>query len=149
VSCSRGGSCRETSVGATGAHQDNFGKLKGKQLPMFDEALAALLTALRMRGLLESTAVSVTGEFGRTPKINKKSGRDHSPRAMLMLLAGGSIRGGQVIGASNDKGSEASGTSTRYKFGLQSIGLILRVSPDQTISRQKQVFTCFLESAAI
>lgn len=55
--------------------------------------------------MLESTAVMVTGEFGRTPKINTRStegGRDHYPRCMFMLMAGGGVRGGQVIGESDD-----------------------------------------------
>jgi len=62
-----------------------------------------LFTTLEQKGLLESTAVFVTGEFGRTPKINNRAGRDHFPRAMCCLLAGGGIKGGQVIGASDDK----------------------------------------------
>ena len=66
--------------------------------------LAGLLTALDQKGLLETTAVMVSGEFGRTPKINKTAGRDHYPRAMFVLLGGGGIKGGQVIGASDEKG---------------------------------------------
>ncbi|HXT60553.1 MAG TPA: DUF1501 domain-containing protein, partial [Pirellulales bacterium] len=53
--------------------------------------------------MLETTTVFVTGEFGRTPKINKTAGRDHWPRAMFCLIGGGGIRGGQVIGASDEK----------------------------------------------
>jgi uncharacterized protein (DUF1501 family) len=56
---------------------------------------------------LDSTAIMMTGEFGRTPKINPiRNGRDHYPRAMFMMMAGGGIRGGQVIGATDDKGME-------------------------------------------
>ena len=55
-----------------------------------------------MKGLLETTTVFVTGEFGRTPKINTtRNGRDHYPRCMFMLMAGGGITNGQVIGKSN------------------------------------------------
>ncbi len=57
-----------------------------------------------MKGLLDSTVVFVTGEFGRTPKISQRGGRDHYPRAMFCLLAGGGIKGGQVVGASDAKG---------------------------------------------
>lgn len=98
------------TFGGWDTHKDNFGNLKKKQLPVLDEGLAGLLTGLQAKGLLDSTAVYVTGEFGRTPKINKDTGRDHYPRAMFMLLAGGSIRGGQVIGASDEKGTEPAGT---------------------------------------
>jgi uncharacterized protein (DUF1501 family) len=78
--------------------------LKTKLLPPLDAGLSGLLGALDAKGLLESTSVFVTGEFGRTPKINDRSaegGRDHYPRAMFCLLAGGGMRGGQVIGASD------------------------------------------------
>ncbi len=85
-------------------HSNNFKKAKESLLPQFDQGLSALLEHLEKRGLLESTAVLVTGEFGRTPKINAKAGRDHWPRAFCVLMAGGGIRGGQVLGASDDKG---------------------------------------------
>ena len=68
--------------------------------------MSALLNGLEQKGLLASTAVFVTGEFGRTPKINDRTaegGRDHYPRCMFMLMAGGGVRGGQVIGRSDDK----------------------------------------------
>ena len=91
--------------GGWDTHNDGFTNLKNKQLPPLDQGLAALLNGLAERGLLESTAVYVTGEFGRTPKINtQRVGRDHYPRAMFMLMAGGGIKGGRVIGASDDKG---------------------------------------------
>jgi hypothetical protein len=94
------------SLGGWDTHTDNFTKLKTKQLPVFDQGLAALFNGLAAKGLLETTAVFVTGEFGRTPKINSRSsegGRDHYPRCMFMLLGGGGIRGGQVLGQSDDK----------------------------------------------
>lgn len=79
-------------------------RVKGRAREL-DEGLAGLLATLAERGLLDSTAVCVTGEFGRTPKINKNAGRDHWPRAMSVLMAGGGIRGGQVIGASDAEGA--------------------------------------------
>ncbi|MEC8475670.1 MAG: DUF1501 domain-containing protein [Planctomycetota bacterium] len=91
-------------LGGWDTHQDNFSKLKNNNLPKLDVGLSGLLSGLDQRGLLESTAVFVTGEFGRTPKINQRSaegGRDHYPRCMFMLMAGGGVRGGQVIGESD------------------------------------------------
>ncbi|KAA5544581.1 DUF1501 domain-containing protein [Roseiconus nitratireducens] len=95
-------------LGGWDTHTDNFTKLKTNNLPKLDFGLSGLLTGLEQRGLLESTAVFVTGEFGRTPKINSRSaegGRDHYPRCMFMLMAGGNVRGGQVIGESDDTAS--------------------------------------------
>jgi hypothetical protein len=92
------------SNGGWDTHQDNWNRLKTRLLPELDAGLSALFTHLEQRGLLESTSVFVTGEFGRTPKINARVGRDHWPRAMFCLLAGGGMKGGQVIGASDDKG---------------------------------------------
>jgi hypothetical protein len=91
--------------GGWDTHNDNWTKLKTKQLPPLDAGLSALLIGLEQKGLLESTAVYVTGEFGRTPKINnERGGRDHYARAMFMLMAGGGVKGGQVLGATDDKG---------------------------------------------
>lgn len=95
------------STGGWDTHQNNWDRLKTALLPGFDEGLAALFAGLEQKGLLESTAVFVTGEFGRTPKINTtRGGRDHYPRCMTMLMAGGGISGGRVLGASNDKATE-------------------------------------------
>lgn len=91
-------------LGGWDTHQDNFTKLSTELLPKLDVGLSALLNGLEQRGLLESTAVLTTGEFGRTPKINDRSaegGRDHYPRCMFMLMAGGGVKGGQVIGESD------------------------------------------------
>ncbi len=92
------------STGGWDTHRDGWNNLKTRLLPPLDQGLAALFKGLEMKGLLEETAVLVTGEFGRTPKINnERVGRDHYPRAMFMLMAGGGIAGGRVIGASDDK----------------------------------------------
>ncbi|HEY2146424.1 MAG TPA: DUF1501 domain-containing protein, partial [Pirellulales bacterium] len=64
-------------------HGDNFRALKNNKLPQLDDGLSALFATLAERGLLESTSVFVTGEFGRTPKVNPRAGRDHWPRAMF------------------------------------------------------------------
>ena len=87
-------------------HQNNFDELAGRLLPPLDQALSALLARLQDRGLLDSTSVLVTGEFGRTPKVNGRGGRDHWARAMCSLMAGGDVRGGQVLGRTNDKAEE-------------------------------------------
>jgi Protein of unknown function (DUF1501) len=96
------------SLGGWDTHTDNFSRLSTKLLPQLDAGLSSLYTGLAQRGLLETTAVMTTGEFGRTPKINDRSaegGRDHYPRCMFMLMAGGGMRGGQVIGESDDTAS--------------------------------------------
>jgi uncharacterized protein (DUF1501 family) len=76
------------------------------QMPAFDQALTALLTDLDQRGLLATTLVLVSSEFGRTPKINPTAGRDHWPKVFSVLLAGGGVKGGMVYGASNATASE-------------------------------------------
>ncbi len=85
-------------------HSGNFKKSRDDLLPQLDQGLAALLRTLDVRGLLATTTIYVTGEFGRTPKINPQAGRDHWPRAMISLLAGGGVAGGRVVGASDDRG---------------------------------------------
>jgi hypothetical protein len=92
------------SFGGWDTHDTNFPRLKDQLLPPLDSGLSGLFLALEQKGLLESTTVFVTGEFGRTPKINPRAGRDHYPRAMFCLMAGGGIRGGQVVGGSDARG---------------------------------------------
>ena len=82
-------------------HQDNFGTLARTLLPCFDQSFSAMLDRLDESGRLASTAILVTGEFGRTPKVNGNAGRDHWAQAMCALMAGGSIRAGQVVGATD------------------------------------------------
>jgi hypothetical protein len=86
-------------------HSKNFESLKARHLPWLDAGLSALLLDLEQRGLLDSTAVYVTGEFGRTPKINKDAGRDHWPNAFSMLMAGAGVQGGAVLGSTDANGA--------------------------------------------
>ncbi len=82
-------------------HQGNFVNLKNNLLPYFDQCISALLDDLKESGLLDDTLVLVTGEFGRTPKINKNAGRDHWGPVMTSMFFGGGVRGGNVIGATD------------------------------------------------
>lgn len=78
--------------------------MKKTVAPLFDQGVSALLEDLDQRGLLENTVVPVLGEFGRTPKINPAGGRDHWPQVWTVWFAGGGIKGGRVVGSSDDIG---------------------------------------------
>ena len=86
-------------------HGQNFKNAKD-ELPIFDKAVSALVEDLHERGLADDCTVIAWGEFGRTPKINKDAGRDHWPRVSCALLAGGGMKTGQVIGATDRLGGE-------------------------------------------
>ncbi len=86
-------------------HSRNFSKMKDMLLPPVDRAFSALLDDLAQRGLLDETLVAWTGEFGRTPLINRDAGRDHWGRVYSTVLAGGGVRGGQVVGRSDAQGA--------------------------------------------
>lgn len=73
-------------------------------IPSLDSAFAALIDDLRDRSLLDETLIVVMGEFGRTPKLNTNAGRDHWPRVFSVVMAGGGVKGGQVIGSSDSTG---------------------------------------------
>lgn len=90
--------------GGWDTHDHIFPQLKNKLLPELDGGLSGLLLALDLKGLLKTTTVFVTGEFGRTPKLGTtRIGRDHYPQAMFVLFAGGGMKSGHVIGASDAK----------------------------------------------
>jgi hypothetical protein len=86
-------------------HSKNFEACQSELLPMLDQSVSALLEDLDQRGILGETLVVCLGEFGRTPKINPNAGRDHWGDCSSALLAGGGIRGGQVLGASDRIGA--------------------------------------------
>jgi hypothetical protein len=85
-------------------HVNNFGSVKGL-CGVLDPAWATLIGDLKSRGLLETTLIVWMGEFGRTPRINRNTGRDHFPAAWTTVLCGGGIRGGQVVGKTSDSGT--------------------------------------------
>ncbi len=87
-------------------HGNNFARGK-KVIPLLDQGLAALVSDLHERGLDRDVSVVVWGEFGRTPKINDKAGRDHWSKVMFAMLAGGGMKTGQVIGATNHYAEES------------------------------------------
>ncbi|QDT09254.1 DUF1501 domain-containing protein [Planctomycetes bacterium K23_9] len=88
-------------------HHEKIFSALDKKLPPFEASVAALIADLKQQGMLERTLVVVLGEFGRTPKINERGGRDHWSNAMSVLFAGGGTRGGQVIGATDKQGYAA------------------------------------------
>ncbi|MBI81871.1 MAG: hypothetical protein CMJ81_01620 [Planctomycetaceae bacterium] len=87
-------------------HGTNFENARD-HLPRLDQGVTALVDDLDQRGMLDDVSIVVWGEFGRTPRINKKGGRDHWPQVACALLAGGGIRAGQVIGSTNRLGEHA------------------------------------------
>ncbi|MDB5171544.1 MAG: hypothetical protein JWN51_317 [Phycisphaerales bacterium] len=95
-------------------HGSNFPQLR-EDLPLLDQGLTALLQDLKDRGMDKDVSVIVWGEFGRSPNINKEGGRDHWPRVSCALLAGGGMKTGQVIGATDRLAGEA--TERPVEFG--------------------------------
>jgi hypothetical protein len=95
-------------------HRDLFPEAR-KALPLLDHGLAALIEDLDQRDLLDDVAVVVWGEFGRTPRINNQAGRDHWPQVSCALLAGGGMRTGQVIGATDRLGGSAARRPVRFQ----------------------------------
>jgi len=85
-------------------HENNFPHLRQRLVPPADAAIAAVLRDLSDRGLLGETVVVVLGEFGRSPKVNGKGGRDHWPHAQSILLAGAGIQGGSIYGSTDPQG---------------------------------------------
>jgi len=95
-------------------HGHNFPQLR-EDLPLLDQGLTALLDDLHDRGLEKDVSVIVWGEFGRSPILNKDAGRDHWPKVSCALMAGGGMKHGQVIGATDRLGGEA--TARPVQFG--------------------------------
>jgi uncharacterized protein (DUF1501 family) len=95
----------EVGLGGWDTHEDNFARVKALSAEL-DQGMSALIADLAQRGLLAQTLVLWLGDFGRTPDINGRGGRDHYPRCQSVVMAGGGVRGGVVVGATDADGRE-------------------------------------------
>lgn len=116
----------EVSLGNWDTHQDN-GQKCAELCGQLDQPFAYLLEDLQQRGMLDRTLVVWMGEFGRTPRLNPRAGRDHYPRAFSAALAGGGVRGGQVIGATDAGGDDIADTPVSEKDLFHTIYRALRI----------------------
>jgi uncharacterized protein (DUF1501 family) len=107
-------------------------------LPSLDQGFEALMQDLSGTGLLDETLVAMFGEFGRTPKINNKTGRDHWGACQSVVLAGGGIRGGQVYGTTDHHSAYPKSNPVSPEDLLATVYHGLGISPDSTIYDQAQ-----------
>ncbi len=112
-------------------HGGNFRRGR-EDMPMLDQALTALIEDLDRHDMLEDVSVVVWGEFGRTPKINKNAGRDHWPQVSCAVLAGGGMRTGQVIGATNRLGEYAKERPVHFQEVFATLYKCLGIDIDHT-----------------
>ncbi len=101
-------------------------------LPTFDRAFSALIDDLDARGMLATTLVAAVGEFGRTPRLNDRGGRDHWPGVWSGLLAGGGVQGGRVVGASDPRGAEPADRPVSPAEWLATVRHALGAEPSAT-----------------
>lgn len=111
-------------------HRDMYPRL-GEKLPAVDQGVARLIEDLHERGRLNETLIIMMGEFGRTPKINESDGRDHWSQCFSVMLAGGGVRGGQVIGASDAEGAQPLERPVTPQDLLVSIYRLLGLDPEE------------------
>jgi uncharacterized protein (DUF1501 family) len=121
----------EVTLGVWDTHQNNFDAVKAL-CGTLDVAWSGLMQDLQDRGLLDTTQIVWMGEFGRTPKINPNQGRDHFPAAWSTVLAGGGIRGGQVIGRTSADGMTVEDRPVGVPDLLGTVCLGLGIDPAKT-----------------
>lgn len=120
----------EVSLDGWDTHQNNFERTK-ELLNLVDPAFAMLLKDLSERHLLDETIVLWLGEFGRTPRINNNDGRDHHTNGWATVVAGGGTRGGQVIGGTDEDGSEVVSGAVGVPDLFASLCFALGIDPDE------------------
>ncbi len=123
----RGVTFTEVRSGNWDSHQNNFEQCANNAKTV-DPAMATLIADLKDRGMLKDTLVVWMGEFGRTPKINARTGRDHYPRVFSLAMAGGGIKGGQVYGASTADGSAVEDSPVTVQDLFQTVCKSLNVN---------------------
>lgn len=119
-------------------HNDNFKRMKNSLLPPMDQAVTALLTDLEQRGMLDDVLVLLMGEMGRTPKINKQSGRDHWPDVFSLMIAGGGLTRGQVLGSSSPLADTPHDRPVHYHEILATVYHQLGIDPNLLIKDRQQ-----------
>ena len=126
-----GARCVTLSFGRWDWHGRTFDRSR-ENFPMLDQGVSALVEDLHARGLDKDVTVVVWGEFGRTPKINAEGGRDHWPQVSCALLAGGGMRTGKVIGATNRLGEYAADRPVRFEEVFATLYHNLGIDPYHT-----------------
>jgi hypothetical protein len=127
-----GARCVTLNFGRWDFHSNNFSEFKNTHAPQFDQGMSALVEDLYERGLASDVSVVAWGEFGRTPVINKDAGRDHWPQVGCGLLAGGGLKTGQVIGATDRLGGEPVDRPVHFGEVLATLYHKLGIDPNQT-----------------
>jgi hypothetical protein len=112
-------------------HGDNFNMLENDLLPQLDTAMGTLFRDLADRGMLDSTLVIVTGEFGRTPRINAAAGRDHWSSVFTVAMGGGGVQGGRVIGASDDRAEKPASDAYSPEDLAATLYHLFGIDPDE------------------
>ncbi len=129
--------CVSLEYGGWDTHEQNFTALR-RLMPNLDRPFRALLDDLRDRGLEDETLVVMWGEFGRTPRVNGSAGRDHWPQVMSAVLAGGGLRMGQVIGATDSTGSVAAEEPVRVREMIATLYHALGIQPSTLFTDLQQ-----------
>ena len=120
----------EVTLNGWDTHEDNFERVKTLSATL-DQAMSNLIAELRARDRLASTLVIAMGDFGRTPRINERGGRDHHPAASSVLLCGGGIRGGQVVGSTDADGAQVRDRPVIVPDLYRTVATLTGLDPDR------------------
>lgn len=124
----------EVDFGGWDNHQNIFSTLRDNKLPVLDQAFSALMTDLEESGRLKDTAVIWMGEFGRTPRINGNTGRDHWARAWSVVVGGAGFQGGLAIGETNEDGTRVESSPYTSQDLMASVCQALGISLDRSFT---------------
>ncbi len=124
--------CVSVSFSDFDTHTENFPRMR-KLMPIVDHAIAALVTDLTNRGMINDVAIVVWGEFGLSPKISKDGGREHWPEVGPALLAGGGWKAGQVIGSTDRTGGRVTDRPVTYEDMFVTLYHVMGIDPFKTI----------------
>ncbi len=123
--------CVSFSWGGWDTHRNNFESMR-EQLPALDAGLSGLIADLKSRGMLDDVIIMMSGEFGRTPRVNSNAGRDHWPQASFFFLAGGGLSTGQVIGSTNRLGEHAQDRPVHLQQVFATVYHQIGIDPETT-----------------